>query len=105
MKKLLLASLLGLGLLLPSTNAIAKESAKHRKLDIGIEGYVLLANAEKSDGPIRKMEVRQMSDGKLMITQESYSYSSSVDISSLPKGYYVVKVFAEETSYSEQFVK
>ena len=105
MKKLLFVCLLGLGMLLPSTTVTAKESVKHRIVDIGLEGYVLTANSEKEDGTIDLIEVRKLPDGKLMASEGCNDYTCSVDISGLPSGSYVVKVFATYTTYEMQFKK
>ncbi len=106
MKNFLLVCLMGLGMLLPSTTITAKESAKKRIVNVGIEGYVLLSSSQTEDGPITLVEVKKLPDGKLMSTQSGDgSYSAQTDISWLPAGAYVVKVVTTNTSYTKQFRK
>lgn len=106
MKKILLATLLSLGMLLPATSITAKEIAKHRTINIGIEGYVLLSTSQTEDGPITLVEVRKLTDGKLMSSQTGDgSYAAQTDISWMPAGTYVVKVVTTHTSFTKQYRK
>ena len=105
MKKFLLVCLLGAGLLLPSTTITAKETLKHRIINVGIEGWVLTANSQKEDGPITLLEIRKVPDGKLMHSQTCNDYTTFVNISGLPAGSYVVNVVATNKTFQQQFRK
>ena len=94
MKKILLVCLLGLGMLLPTNNvSAAKEHAHIRKIGVMIDGNVLIASSDRTDGPISMLEVKALPDGKLWASQSCNDYTCSTDVSNLPTGLYVAQVY------------
>jgi|ERR1043165_1042490 hypothetical protein len=111
MKKFLLLSLLGLGMLMPTTTISAKEITKSavaikKVIDVGIEGSALIAHSGTEDGPIMNMVVKTVPGGKLMGQSSCGGYYCSMDISGLPCGNYVAQLyFADGKIYTWQFKK
>jgi hypothetical protein len=103
MKKVLLAALLGLGTLLPSTEAKSSMIVQHRIISITIEGNWLRASSDASSGNISQIQIYKVSTGELVRTQSCDGYSCSISISGLPTGLYVANVIATNATSKKQF--
>ena len=103
MKRMLIVCLLGMGLLLPSTNSTANGFSK-RIVDVYIEGMALRCTSDVNTGGITLVEIFNSSNVK--VRQQTYDipgYSVSVNISILGSGSYTAKVTTTLTTYTEGF--
>ncbi len=104
MKKVLLACLLGIGALLPTTTANSHTVVSQaRKIDVTIEGRVLLANSDATSGTIKRIEIYRLGDMQLVLTQKCGGYSCSANLNALPAGNYVYAIICTNEVLSAQF--
>ena len=104
MKQILIACLIGMGLLLPT--AKVKSSVDYsffykRVIDVGLEGYDLLATSDSETGTLVEVDVYQKSTGELVRNQSCSGYSCKVSLSGLPSGDYLVEVSTTLSYYQE----
>lgn len=104
MKQILIACLLGIGALLPTTEVKSSVISYYKKVDIHVLGGVLFATSQAGDGAISKLEVRDAATNALLLMENSCGgYSCSLDISDLSSGTYVAKVYCANTTHTEAF--
>lgn len=104
-KVVLLACLIGIGLLLPTAkvNSSVVNHFCKRVVDVSVEGFDLLCTSQSDDGTITKVEIHQQNPHRIVLTQYCSGYSCVVDLSGLPSGTYGAKVFCANTTYTEVF--
>lgn len=104
MKQILFACLLGMGALLPATEAKSNMViVVKKKVDIHIMGNVLYATSQGSDGTITRVEVYDTSMNLLVLQTGNGTYTCSVDLSDLNPGQYIAKVVCANTTHTEGF--
>ena len=105
MKKLFLACLIGMGMLLPtiSNTTTAAVHFRQRIINTQISDWHYIVNSQESDGQILLVEIISMSTGKTVIAQKGTGYSASVDLRGLPSGGYVGRTTCQYNSLSQQF--
>ncbi|MFM2306121.1 MAG: hypothetical protein RLZZ367_790 [Bacteroidota bacterium] len=105
MKKLFLASLVAVALMLPAMNftSQAAGSFNFKRVVTFIEGWVLFATSNADEGQIKQINVYRLTTGELVKSQQCGGYDCSVSLKDLPKGAYSAMIVCEYTSYSKQF--
>lgn len=104
MKQILIACLLGIGTLLPSTEVKSSIVNYARTVNIHIDSWVLYADSQTEDGTISKIEVYRLSTGEKVRQQFCSGYSCSVNLNGLPAGNYSAKVICQYVTTTYQFV-
>lgn len=96
--------LLGMGLLLPSTNITAKEffitKSVKRTIDVWLEDQVGIATSDATTGTLVSMKVFDSQKHKVLETALS-GYYDDVDLGYLPAGNYSIQIVTSLTTYSE----
>jgi len=105
MKKFLLLCLLGLGMLAPTNTITAKEHAGKKIIKVIMENQVYLASSEPADGPITHMDVKTLPGGVCVASTDCGDYNCSLDVSQLPSGSYVLRVYTTYRMFEKQFKK
>jgi hypothetical protein len=107
MKQILIACLLGMGTLLPTSEAKSNAIINFiRTVNIHISGWVLIADSGTEDGTISKIEIYKLSTGQKVLTQAcSNGYSCEVNIVNLEPGNYSAKIICQYTTQTRQFVR
>ncbi len=107
MKQILIACLLGMGALLPTTEVKSNAIVNYiRTIDIHISGWVLTAESDTTDGTISKIEIYRLSTGEKVLTQIcGDEYSCGVNIFKLAPGNYSATITCQYTVQSKQFVR
>lgn len=105
MNKLVLAFMLGTGMLLPTQKAKSNIIALQRKVDVAITGWVLFSTSQAADGTITRLEIYDSGGTQLLLLQTGTgTYACSIDVSDLSSGNYVVKVVCSNTTHTEPFM-
>lgn len=102
MKRILIVCLLGMGLLLPSTNITAKEFIVKRVIDLFLESDVLTITSDAGTGTLVHVNIYDNHEHKVL-GQDLSGYSDYVDLSSLPNGNYSAHVTSTLSNYTEGF--
>lgn len=107
MKNILLACLLGIGTLLPTSevkSSIVKNISKI--IDIGIEQNILSANSGESDGKLKEIQIYDISTGRIVSSTPCEGFSTYISIAELPSGKnYIAYVIAENNVGTLKFKK
>lgn len=103
MKKILLACLLGIGLLTPAIEAKSSIAIISRIVNITIEGWVLLANSDAASGTIQQIQIYDVATGVLVRTQNCEGYSCTASLSGLRPGVYLAVVITTNAVTKKQF--
>jgi hypothetical protein len=104
MKKLFLASLVAVALMLPAMNFTSQAAGlTKRVVNTGIIEWVFFATSDTEDGEIMQINIYRLSTGELVKSQASSGYSASVGIKDLPRGAYSAVVYCKNVTVSKQF--
>lgn len=104
MKQILFACLLGMGALLPATEAKSNViSIVKKKVDIHIMGNVLYATSQGTDGTITRVEIYDTNMNLLVLQTGNGTYACYADLSDLNPGQYIAKVICANTTHTEGF--
>lgn len=105
MKKLFLASLVAVALMLPAMNFTSQAAGafNFKRVVTFIEGWVLFATSNVDEGQIKQINIYRLTTGELVKSQQCGGYDCSVSVKDLPKGAYSAMIVCEYISYSKQF--
>ena len=104
MKKILLACLLGMGMLTPAIEAKSSMvTIISRIINITIEGWVFLASSGPASGNIQQIQIYDAYTGTLVRSQECAETSCSMNLSGLRSGMYLGVVIATNEVTKKKF--
>jgi|GEM_PF-5009555 hypothetical protein len=106
MKTLALACLLGISLLAPIQGTFAapeKTNAEKKIVDCSLEGQVLLASSNQSDGELKWIKIISYPSLNMVAYTTCEGYSCSLSVAGLPTGQYYAEVLCHRTTHTFWF--
>ncbi|MBP6731210.1 MAG: hypothetical protein KA149_04080 [Chitinophagales bacterium] len=105
MKKILLAAMICVGLLLPAINNTSSANHIVKRLVTSISGWVYSATSNAEEGNINRIEIYRIPSGEFARAQEcgGESNTCSIDLQGLPHGSYTARIYCANTIVSKQF--
>lgn len=103
MKQILFICLLGIGTLLPTTEAKSNITNVFKKVDVHVVTGVLYSTSQSTDGIINHVEIYDSGMSLVAYQMGNSTYSCTVDLSDLNPGLYTAKVYCTNTTHTECF--